>query len=496
MGHSSGGRRLLPIGLAAVALFLVLGATAAATVPALTQVSADPFTNSTSQHATEVEPDTFANGSTVVAAFQVGRFFGGGASDIGFVRSTDGGSTWSAPGFVPGLTTSAGDESSPYQAVSDASVAYDASHGVWLISSIGITPAGVVPKILVSRSADGGQSFPSTVEIPAPQDTKKISLDKNWTVCDNTPSSPFFGTCYTEFDNFAQGDLEYMSTSSDGGLTWSAPVSPPGNPHGLGGQPVVQPDGTVIVPFESVKGTIGVFQSSDGGATWSHESAVAKIAFHIVAGNLRTGALPSAEIAGDGTVYVAWTDCRFRVKCATNDIVFSKSANGFDWSPVARVPIDDVASSADHFIPGLGVDRSTSGSGTHLGLTYYYYPDGSCSTDCELDVGYVSSPDGGAHWGAATQLGGPISLADIAATSSGLMVADYVSTSFSGGSAVTVFAVGKPHTGSTFDEAMYAPSAPLAVATAADAANVASSAGVQAATGGGENEKILHDRGD
>jgi hypothetical protein len=34
------------------------------------------------------------------------------------------------------------------------------------------------------------------------------------------------------------------------------------------------------------------------------------------------------------------------------------------------------------------------------------------------------------------------------------------------------------------------------VARAADAANVASSAGVQAATGGGENEKILHDRGD
>ena len=36
---------------------------------------------STSQHGTEVEPDTFAFGLTIVAAFQVGRFFDGGASD-------------------------------------------------------------------------------------------------------------------------------------------------------------------------------------------------------------------------------------------------------------------------------------------------------------------------------------------------------------------------------------------------------------------------------
>ena len=44
----------------------------AATVP-LTKLSSDPYTNSTSQHATEVEPDTFAFGSTIVTAFQVGR---------------------------------------------------------------------------------------------------------------------------------------------------------------------------------------------------------------------------------------------------------------------------------------------------------------------------------------------------------------------------------------------------------------------------------------
>src|SRR5207245_1198452 len=73
-----------------------------ATVP-LTKLSSDPYTNSTSQHATEVEPDTFAFGSTIVTAFQVGRIHGGGASDIGFATSTDAGTTWNS-GFLPGIT--------------------------------------------------------------------------------------------------------------------------------------------------------------------------------------------------------------------------------------------------------------------------------------------------------------------------------------------------------------------------------------------------------
>jgi hypothetical protein len=499
MADFLGRRQWILLALAALAAFLVTGAAAAGSI-ALTQVSADPFTNTTSQHATEVEPDTFANGSTVVAAYQVGRFFDGGASDIGYARSGNRGATWSTSSFVPGLTSSAGafaDQSSPFERVSDASVAYDAKHAVWLNSSIPILPTTiVVPTIDVSRSTDDGRTFPSTVEIPAPAG-KKVDLDKNWTTCDNSASSPFYGNCYTEFDNFGEGDLEYMSTSSDGGLTWSAPVSPAGNPHGLGGQPVVQPDGTVIVPFESLKGSIGVFQSSDGGLTWSHETGIAKIAFQLVAGNLRTSPLPSAEVDGAGTVYVAWEDCRFRAKCATNDIVFSTSTNGVDWSAVERIPIDDVTSGADHFIPGLAVDRATSGANAHLALTYYYYPDGACTTaTCQLDAGFVSSPDGGVHWSPPTQLAGSMSLTDIAATSQGPMVGDYISTSFSGGKATTLVAIGFPHTGSTFNEGLYAPSAPLAVATAAQATNAASAAGVQASTGGGANEVVLHQRGD
>src|SRR6266581_7291474 len=61
---------------------------------ALTQISSDPYTNKTSQHKTEVEPDSFAFGNTVVAAFKVGRYFKGGASNIGWATSITGGRTW------------------------------------------------------------------------------------------------------------------------------------------------------------------------------------------------------------------------------------------------------------------------------------------------------------------------------------------------------------------------------------------------------------------
>jgi hypothetical protein len=480
--------------VATASAFVTWPVTAGANV-SLTTVSSDPFTNATSQHATELEPDTFAYGATVVAAFQVGRFFNGGATDIGVVRSGDGGVTWDSPAFLPGMTFSAGDAASPYERVSDASVAYDARHGTWLVSSIPLTAAADVPTVFVNRSTDDGRTWGGPIALPAPAG-KKLDLDKNWTVCDNHRASPGYGTCYTEFDNFGAGGYMMVSTSSDGGLTWTAPKSTAGNDKGLGGQPVVQPDGTVVVPFESFNGKIEAFTSTDVGASWTKGVEVASIRFHGVAGDLRTSPLPSAEIDGGGRVFVAWEDCRFRAKCASNDIVFSTSTDGVAWSKPTRVPIDDVTSGVDHFIPGLAVDPSTSGTNAHLALTYYFYPDATCAGGCRLDVGYISSPDGGAHWGDATQLAGPMTLDQIALTSQGPMVGDYISTSFSGATATTVFAVGRPSTTAALDEAMYAPVAPLPVATPEQATHVATSSGVLAPVTGmgtGETHHALRD---
>src|SRR4249919_2271210 len=132
-------RRLAAIsGIAVVAA--VIGAGSAGASVGLTWVSADLFTYGPAVdgapvgHATEVEPDTFAHGATVVGAFQVARVFDGGGVDIGVARSGDGGRTWSSS-FMPGMTFSSG-AASPFERVSDASVAFDARHSTWLVSSI------------------------------------------------------------------------------------------------------------------------------------------------------------------------------------------------------------------------------------------------------------------------------------------------------------------------------------------------------------------------
>jgi hypothetical protein len=84
-----------------------------------------------------------------------------------------------------------------------------------------------------------------------------------------------------------------------------------------------------------------------------------------------------------------------------------------------------------------------------------------------------------------------MTLSQIAQTSQGPMVGDYISTSFSGGKAATVFAVGFAQpTPSTFDEAMYAPTAPLTVASLAQSPNVASSQGAGPITGNGTGVAI------
>lgn len=156
-----------------------------------------------------------------------------------------------------------------------------------------------------------------------------------------------------------------------------------------------------------------------------------------------------------------WEDCRFRAACSTNDLVYSTSTDGTNWSAVTRVSIDDVSSTVDHFIPGIGIDPSTSGTGAHVALHYYSYPQSSCAaSSCQLQVGYIASANGGSTWNAPVALTGPMQLAWLPQSQNGLMVGDYIATAFTNGVPHGVFAVASPSSGgsgsgATFSEAIY-----------------------------------------
>jgi hypothetical protein len=411
---------------------------------ALTQLSQDTFTDTPSQHDTEVEPSTFTWGSTIVSGFQVARIYGGGGADIGFATSTNGGSTWTN-GYLPGITIYHGN--GLHDAASDASVAYDALHKVWLISTLPIAADGGT-SVAVSRSTDG-----LTWDNPVPV-TNQGSPDKNWIVCDNTATSKYYGHCYSEWDDTSQGDLIQMSTSTDGGMTWSAQSATGRQDQGLGGVPQVLPNGTVVVPINGFNGVIA-FVSTNGGKSWSSAVTISSDLTHNEAGGLRSAGLIGSAIDAGGTVYVVWPDCRFRANCNENDIVYSTSKNGTKWAAVKRVPIDATSSTVDHFIVGVGVAPGTKGAKAHLALTYYYYPVSNCGNSCELYAGFIQSSTGGTTWSAPVTLAGPMHISWLPNTFSGYMVADYVSVGFGGGKAFPVFASAATKSGSVFHQAIY-----------------------------------------
>ena len=68
---------------------------------------------------------------------------------------------------------------------------------------------------------------------------------------------------------------------------------------------------------------------------------------------------------------------------------------------------------------------------------------------CQLDVGFISSTNGGDSWSNAEQLAGPMKLTWLPLTDQGFMVGDYITTSIVPGDddATPVFAVAQAPTG-------------------------------------------------
>ena len=439
-GRGLRGRGLPTIaGAAALGLFLVSAVSAGSIIPF--PVSEDPYTNPGTHHRTQVEPDSFAFGQTIVTTSQSGRYLsGGGASNNVFSTSTNGGRTW-ITGGLPGTTVNA-IPPGQYPRISDPAIAYDPEHDVWLAQGLALD-GGQGQDVIVNRSTDGGLTWSNPVTVALSPGT---FWDKTWIACDVWPQSPHYGNCYSQWDDNGLGNQMMMSTSTDGGLTWSAPQSP-SVPSGLGGQPVVLPNGTVVVPYTTNFFGVAAFRSTNGGASWTTAVTVDTQTTHPVV-DMRDPPLPSAEVDGGGRVYLVWHDCRFRASCASNDVVMRTSTDGVTWTPIVRIPIDPVNSTVDHFLPGIGADRANPG---HLGLGYYYYPVSNCGSSCQLTYGFISSLDGGATWSAPQQLTAPMHPTWLPFTTGwGRMVGDYTSTSFTAdGKAVTVYSVAKRPTSGT-----------------------------------------------
>jgi hypothetical protein len=410
------------------------------------RLSVDPYANADSQHESAVEPDSFAWGNTVVAAFQVGRREAGAASNIGTAVSHDSGRTWTRS-FLPGTTVNASPAGSQ-AAASDPAVAYDSLHGVWLVSTLAIARGD--SHVYVSRSSDGvGWSMPIDA-------AGGPVLDKEWIVCDNGAASPFKGRCYVEYTD-DQKSITVSQFSTDGGLTWSAPVR--ASSMLVGTQPVVLPNGTLVVVVgdyrneTALSGTIVALRSTDGGATFTRFTVSDLQSADN--GAMRAIALPSADVDSAGTIYAVWHDCRFRQGCTRNDMVVSTSTDGQTWTSPARIALAAPSSSFSFFISGLGADPARPG---RLGLVYAYFASGSSV----LGMGFAQSRDGGKTWTAHQRLDAqPMEVTWLPRAEGGRMAGDYFSVSFAGSRVVPVFALAAPPRNGKLREAIFAASLPV-----------------------------------
>jgi hypothetical protein len=415
------------------------------------RLSVDPYTNADSQHETAVEPDSFSFGSTIVAAFQLGRRLSGAAANIGTAVSRDAGRTWQR-NALPAVTA-VSKPAGPETAVSDPVVGYDALHGTWLVSMLTLEPNN--SHVYVSRSTDGA-SWSPPVDVAS-----GVLLDKEWVVCDNGATSPFRGRCYVEYTDDQKNET-VSQFSTDGGVTWSTPVR--STTTLVGTQPVVRADGTLVVVAgdyngsAALTGSIVALRSTDGGATFTRTT----ISFLKTHDNdpMRAIALPAADIDSAGTIYALWDDCRFRAGCTQNDFVLSTSADGgATWTAPARVPIAAASSAVSVFIPGLAADPARPG---HLALVYGSITSSACRGGvCTLGIGFTTSADGGATWSAPRRLDAqPFRTDWLPRAEGGRMVGDYFSTSFAGDRVVPVFALATSPLNGRFREAVFAASLP------------------------------------
>jgi hypothetical protein len=412
------------------------------------QLSRDAYRNPESQHATEVEPDSFAFGSTIVSTFQVGRIRDGAAANNGFATSRDAGRTWRS-GLLPSLTPNSR-PTGEWDRVSDPVIGYDALHGVWLASSLAVSP-GRESALVFNRSPDGITW--SAPVVAARSISRDLELDKQWFACDNWTTSPFRGRCYLAYSDFRTNRIS-VQTSADGGLTWSAPVSAPdsagrsalqtGSP---GVQPVTRPNGDALVLFWDGE-QMSSIRSTDGGASFSRTNFIARVDAPVGL-SFRAFALPVAEVDASGTVYLAWSDCQLHEDCDTTDLMLSRSVDGLQWSVPARIPTGAVRDGAHDVVPGLAADPDRAG---RLALAWYRLQPGG-----GIDAFFVRSANGGGTWTRPRRLNTETMTRQwIAQTTLGPMLGDYISTSFAGGTPVAVLALASRPSAARLDEAIYA----------------------------------------
>jgi hypothetical protein len=257
--------------------------------------------------------------------------------------------------------------------------------------------AAAQSNVTVSPSTDGGATF-AAPNVAIAKNFPDHTLDKDWMAVDAAHGEIY--VTYTDFDNSSGNicgtdiiQIERVAielvSSTDGGMTWSAPtevthvcadqlVNP--NTSVSGSQIAVAKDGSVFVAWEamglggadpSVR-EIDIAKSAIGGALFGAPNKITNVncvgdcADGILQGSIRIAELPSLVTGkgiNSGKLFMAWNDGDNPQSDALigtynfADVKLMSSTNGVTWSTPVKVNINAL-SNTDHFQPAVSSDKA------------------------------------------------------------------------------------------------------------------------------------------
>jgi hypothetical protein len=375
---------------------------------------------------TEVEPQVAVNPTNtdaIVGNFQQDRWNDGGAKALVAARSGDGGASW-VRNWAPFSICSGGDPD--YLRTTDPWVSYDKGGRLYQIALSIDSAALGLSAVLASTSTDDGATWSTPETIQRDENpvnfNDKESITGDWTREDTAYAVWIRGAI--PGDNRSERSLQrsfafrgqpVFSRTTDGGDTWSRPISMARNQNvfAQGNQIAVLPDGTLVNVFAILfKGSgiqppqanqvfMAVTRSTDGGRSWGKINKIAPIRTALLTDpdTPNPTSLDQTVRADDylpdiavdhatGDIYVVWSD---GLGTRVNNVVITKSTNGGrSWSPLRA--IDQT--------PGPHAFNQTvqvAGDGT-VAVLYYDFRNNTPAPGLPTDVWLTQSTDGGATW--------------------------------------------------------------------------------------------------
>jgi hypothetical protein len=309
---------------------------------------------STTQSETSLT-QSLATGTLCSAFNDSSEFYIGGGGITGFSRSVDVAQSWDDRGAVSGIS------------YGDPSLVWRRADGRFYLATL---ESGGGLAVFVSD--DDCLSFQHLATPSANGD------DKELLAVDNNPASPRYGNLYLVWTDFGiGGDPIRASRSSDGGVSWSAPVTVSNGGVVQGAWPAVAPNGDVFVAWLRYANwpngniTVQVSRSTDGGLSYvpvtsplvnavSPRDAVASqlCLRPALRGNIRYLASPQIAVDAAGALHIVYSydPDGFNIGDVV-DVFYRRSTDaGASWSPELR--LNDVTAN-DQYFPTIQVGGST-----------------------------------------------------------------------------------------------------------------------------------------